>query len=205
MPDTKLDRYREKWREAPKGSDADGRVYSTELLKLPDGVLLAAWEQMAARRHSGEHGWVGPLYGDSFRTRAVLELGSGLGFDGLRFATLGARWTFADIVPDNLEVIGRVAGLKGLGERVSFHLIGDDLSFDGLPDYDAIWVFGSELAGHANEDERHVDVITYSCAWQPGGFPVIFPEIWSRQDGRSSKILSRGAPRAAGTPRLRAC
>ena len=139
-----LDRYRDKWREAPRGSDTDGRVWSSDLLKLPDTELLAAWNEMAARRYGGEIGWVGPLYLDTFRGRKVIELGSGLGYDGLRFAERGAHWTFADIVPDNLALIRRIAGLKDLQERVRFHLIGDDLSFDGLPrDYDAVWVFGS--------------------------------------------------------------
>ena len=78
------------------------------------------------------------------RHRRVVELGSGLGFDGLRFATHGAFWTFADIVPDNLAVIRRIATLKGLIAQVRFHLIGDDLSFAPLPaNYDAVWVFGS--------------------------------------------------------------
>src|SRR5207302_10998610 len=121
----------------------DGRVFSTDLLALGDVELQAAWQAMAARRYGGEIGWLGPLYADFFRGNQVLELGSGLGFDGLRFAEAGASWTFADIVPDNLAVIRRVASLKGLAGRVRFHLIGDDLSFAGLPgDYDVIWVFG---------------------------------------------------------------
>ncbi len=84
------------------------------------------------------------LYFDTFRDRNVIELGSGLGFDGLRFASHGAHWTFADIVPDNLAVIRQIASLKGLDANVRFHLIDDDLSFNDLPrDFDAIWVFGS--------------------------------------------------------------
>ncbi len=85
-----LDRYREKWREAPRGSDTDGRVFSSDLLALPDDRLLAAWQEMAARRYGGELGWLGPLYFDAFRDRKVIKLGSGLGFDGLRFAAHGA-------------------------------------------------------------------------------------------------------------------
>src|SRR5688572_28210003 len=139
-----LNQYREKWREAPRGSDTDGRVWSTELLKLPVDGLLAAWNGIAARRYAGELGWVGPLYFDTFRGRKVIELGSGLGYDGLRFAERGAHWTFADIVPDNLSLIRRIAGMKGLQDRVRFHLIGDDLSFDELPrDYGAVWASGS--------------------------------------------------------------
>ncbi len=34
-----LDSYREKWREAPRGSDTDGRIFSSELLSLPDDCV----------------------------------------------------------------------------------------------------------------------------------------------------------------------
>jgi hypothetical protein len=142
--DVSLQQYREKWREVPRGSDTDGRVWSTDLLKLSNEGLLAAWSDLAARRYSGEMGWVGPLYFDTFKGHKVIELGSGLGYDGLRFAERGAHWTFADIVPDNLSLVRRIAEIKGLQDRVRFHLIGDDLSFDGLPyDYDAVWASGS--------------------------------------------------------------
>src|SRR5260370_28134749 len=100
-----LDRYREKWREAPRGSDMDGRVFSTGLLALSDAELLATWEAMAARRYGGEIGWLGPLYGDTFRGRQGLELGSGLGFDGLRFAAGRAGRTLPDLLPHNPPVI----------------------------------------------------------------------------------------------------
>jgi hypothetical protein len=178
-----LNQYREKWREAPRGSDTDGRVWSTELLKLPVDGLLAAWNGIAARRYAGEIGWVGPLYFDTFRGRKVIELGSGLGYDGLRFAEHGAHWTFADIVPDNLALIRRIVGLKGLQDRVRFHLIGDDLSFDALPrDYDAVWVFGSihhvpfEIARR-----EALDVLEHLV---PGGrwMELVYPrERWLRE------------------------
>ncbi len=44
-----LSRIREKWREAPGGSDTDGRGFSTDLPGLSDEALLATWEAMAAR------------------------------------------------------------------------------------------------------------------------------------------------------------
>ncbi|MCW5737000.1 MAG: hypothetical protein KIS73_22940 [Enhydrobacter sp.] len=78
---TSLAAYREKWREAPQGSDTDGRAFSSDLLGLPDEALLTRWDAMAARRASGELAWLETLYADTFRDRRVLELGSGLGFD----------------------------------------------------------------------------------------------------------------------------
>ena len=178
-----LDRYREKWREAPSGSDMAGRVWSTELLALPDDRLLAAWNELAVSRYAGEIGWVGPLYFDSFRGRQVIELGSGLGYDGLRFAEQGAHWTFADIVPDNLELIRRIASLKGLVDRVRFHRIPDDLSFDGLPrDYAAVWVCGS--IHHVPFEIARREALALLPHLVPGGrwIELVYPrERWLRE------------------------
>lgn len=134
--------YREKWREVPGGDDVDDRRFSSDLLAMPDADFLALWEAQSAQRVSGVLGWIGPLYRDHFAGRRVLELGSGMGLDGLRFASQGAHWTFADIAPDNLKVIERVARLKGL--NIATHLIGDDLSFAALPgEFDAVLACGS--------------------------------------------------------------
>jgi hypothetical protein len=181
-----LDSYREKWREAPRGSDTDGRIFSSELLSLPDAAFLSAWQEMAARRYAGELGWLGTLYFDTFRGKQVVELGSGLGFDGIRFVEQGAIWTFCDIVPDNLAIIRRVAALKGLAGHARFHAIGDDLSFAALPSaYDAIWVFGSihhvpfevarrealDLLGHLKPGGRWMELVYPRERWLREGAP----------------------------------
>jgi len=136
-----LERFRDKWREVPGGDDVDGRVFADALLELPDEQFLARWDAISLRRAAGVVGRMEPLYRDFFTKSAVLEIGGGLGYDGLRFAAQGATWTFADIVPANLAVIRRVAGLRNLS--VHIHLIGDDLSFDGLGQFDAIMAVGS--------------------------------------------------------------
>jgi hypothetical protein len=113
----------------------------------------------------------------------VLELGSGLGFDAMRFAARGAHWTCADIVPDNLALIRRVAGLKGLGDRVATHLIPDDLSFTGLqPGYDAIWVFGS--IHHVPFETARQEALAVLALLKPGGrwMELVYPrERWLRE------------------------
>lgn len=188
-----LQRYRDKWRETPRGSDTDGRIFSTDLLKMPPERLAMMWEEMAARRYNGEIGWLGPLYFDTFRGKKIVELGSGLGFDGLRFAGHGAHWTFADIVPDNLEVIRRIASLKGLNAHVRFHLIDDALSFDELPcDFDAVWAFGSihhvpfdiarqealNILGHLKPDGRWMELVYPRERWLREGAPPF--EEWGK-------------------------
>jgi SAM-dependent methyltransferase len=175
--------YREKWREAPQGSDTDGRVFSSELLSLSDEALLARWDSMAARRASGEAGWLETLYADTFRDRRVLELGSGLGFDAMRFAGRGARWTCADIVPDNLALIRRVSRLKRLDVRIDTFLIPDDLAFAMLePGYDAIWVFGS--IHHVPFDLARQEALAALALLKPGGrwMELVYPhERWLRE------------------------
>ena len=123
------------------------------------------------------------MYIDAFRGKRVLELGSGLGFDGIRFASEGAAWTFADIVPDNLDVIRRIAGLKGLSGSVRFHSIDDDLSFAALPsDYDAIWVFGS--IHHIPFEMARQEALGVLGHLKPGGrwMELVYPrERWLRE------------------------
>jgi SAM-dependent methyltransferase len=175
--------FRDKWREAPQGSDTDGRVFSSDLLTLADDALLARWEAMAARRAAGELGWLAPLYADTFRERRVLELGSGLGFDALRFAERGARWTCADIVADNLALIRRIAALKKLEDRIDTHLIADDLSFAGLASgYDVVWVFGS--IHHVPFDTAREEALSALTLLKPGGrwMELVYPrERWLRE------------------------
>lgn len=134
-----LEECREKWREMPSG--AEGRVFGDSLQDLPDEQFLAYWSGMAAKRAGSVVGGLYPLYRDFLAGKCVLELGGGLGFDGMHYAGHGARWTFADIVPSNLAAIWRVARLKGLD--VATHQIGDDLSFDALGEFDAVMVIGS--------------------------------------------------------------
>jgi SAM-dependent methyltransferase len=175
--------FREKWREAPRGSDTDGRAFSTDLLTLPDDALLAEWDGMAARRGAGELGWFDPLYRDTFRGRRVLELGSGLGFDCLRFMAQGAHWTCADIVADNLALIRRIAALKGLDGHLTTHLIDDDLSLAALPaGYDAIWVFGS--IHHVPFEMARQEARSALSRLKPGGrwMELVYPrERWLRE------------------------
>jgi hypothetical protein len=138
-----LEKFREKWREVPGGDDASPRHFTEQLAALPDAELLAFWNDMADKRSASPLGFLQPLYRDFFRGRHTLDVGSGLGLDGMRFAAMGARWTFADIAPSNLVLLKRIASLKGLSGRVDFHLIGDDLSFDAVPPVDAVIAIGS--------------------------------------------------------------
>jgi len=180
-----LDKYRDKWREVPAGDDMDGRVFSSGLLDLPDEEFLASWERMAERRASGAMAWFRPLYRDYFAGKRVLEIGSGAGVDGIPMAAFGAHWTFADIVPNNLATIRRVAALKGI--EAKFHLIGDDLSFEALtPGYDAILVVGS--IHHVPYDITRQEALNALRLLKVGGrwIELVYPrERWLREGALS--------------------
>jgi SAM-dependent methyltransferase len=136
---------RTKWGEVPHGEET--RARSEDLLKFSDSELLRLWSE--ALKDSSEadaysvRGWYHTLYRDIFRGKKVLEIGSGLGFDGITFAASGANWTFVDIVQTNLQVVECLCKLKGL-TNVRFCLLEDLRSLDVLPnDYAAIYAQGS--------------------------------------------------------------
>lgn len=187
-----LDKYRDKWREVPSG--AESRVFGDSFQDQPDRQFLAHWSDMAAKRAASVVGRLYPLYRDYLAGKRVLELGGGLGFDGLQYAENGARWTFADIVPSNLAAIRRIAALKGID--VATHQIGDDLSFDVLGEFDVIMVIGSihhvpfeiarrealEVLKHLKVGGRWIELVYPRERWlREGSMPA---DTWgTRTDG----------------------
>jgi SAM-dependent methyltransferase len=136
---------REKWREVPAGGDILGRSYSTDLLKLSDQELLSQWQRMNEAGSVPDHrGWYQVLYREAFAGRRIVEVGSGLGFDGIYFMKNGARWLFADIVKDNLEAVRRLVGLHGLSAQAEYLWIEDPMSLARLEGrFDVVWANGS--------------------------------------------------------------
>ncbi len=137
-----FDSLREKWRELPYESEGGGRIFSDELLLLSRTALFEKWRKFYDRRVELDR-WYQILYKDFLRDKAVLEIGSGLGLDGVMFLQQGVkRWTFCDITKSNLQVVQRVC--EHLGLNADFVFIDDDFScFDKLAMFDVIWANGS--------------------------------------------------------------
>jgi SAM-dependent methyltransferase len=140
-----LEVSREKWREVPAGGDTAGRTFSSDLIGLSDDALLEQWRRMDRSGSDPNHrGWYQTMYHHALAGRRVVEVGSGLGFDGIYFLRAGARWVFADIVKDNLAVVRRAVDLMGLSAGAEYLWIDTPASLEALEeDVDVVWANGS--------------------------------------------------------------
>lgn len=135
---------RAKWHEVPGAKD---RISTKQLLELNDEALLKFWsnlrEEATTSTSFNVRGWYHLLYKDILRGKRVMDVGSGLGIDGLTFAEHGALITFVDILEPNLKLLERICKLLGIS-GVSFCYLEDLDSLSMLPtDYDVIWCQGS--------------------------------------------------------------
>jgi SAM-dependent methyltransferase len=142
------------------------------LLEMPDAELLACWERARAETCDGLiglglRGWYHAIYRPWVLDRKILEVGPGIGIDGVAFALAGASMSFADISPTNLNVVSRVFGLKGLRAPHCLHVQNLD-DFDRLDcDYDAVFAFGS--LHHMESDVAKPAVAALARRLKPGG------------------------------------
>jgi predicted O-methyltransferase YrrM len=140
-----FDLLRQKWGTIPSGLAE--RTRSDVLLCLNDRELTDYWEGVRAETSIGAgfpvRGWYHKLYADVFAGRRVLEIGSGMGIDGIHFIRNGASWYFADIVCSNLTLIKRILAAFDLPYE-GMKWIEDLKSFDEIPaDFDFIYCQGS--------------------------------------------------------------
>jgi len=138
---------RQKWNEVPVG--LGGRRKTADLLKLKDTQLERMWLDTHREATQGPgyaaRGWYQDLYADALRGKKVLDVGSGLGIDGITFAKAGATITYLDIAESNLALLKRLCGIFGI-HTASFFYLEDLDSLDQLPDdFDVIWCQGSML------------------------------------------------------------
>lgn len=134
---------RRKWHEVPGHLRVDMR----ELTRLPDDELRTFWQRELQLATGGAlfgaRGWYHEKYRSEMCGRHLVDFGSGLGFDSLRFAEVARQVTCVDIVPGNLEIISRVAGLLGLDNVKTCLITGLD-SFQAMPEgYDVLLAQGS--------------------------------------------------------------
>ncbi len=165
--DRPFDFLRQKWHEVP----GHLRVDTQDLIRLPDDELLAFWQRELRLATSGDlysaRGWYHDKYLSEMKGRHLVDFGSGLGFDSIRFAEVAEQVTCVDIVPENLTVINRVAQLHGR-DNVTTCLITGLESFQSLPEsYDVLLAQGS--LHHAPAHVVIPEIQALASRLSPGG------------------------------------
>jgi len=202
---TCLEILREKWKTIP--FTADDRAHSSDLLELDDAQLLLQWEK-ARRANVEEHrlnymrGWYQLLYRDWCRGRKIVDIGCGLGIDGIHFAENGASVTFIDIVATNVDLVRRICKLKGIEMTCSFLVMRDVDDLMKLDrDYDAVMGFGSLMNAPIEVMKPEFDALAACLKPESGRFIMhSYPKArWEREgslpfDQWGAKTDGEGTP-----------
>lgn len=126
-----------KWKTLPAGG---GRQTIDYFMSLNDNELLKIYNKSIAFWKK-ERGWEYEKYSKLFTGASVLEIGSGLGYDGITFSKKVNKWTFCDIISNNIEFIKRIAHLFKIN-NVDFQVIEDIFNHDYLGLFDGLYAHG---------------------------------------------------------------
>ena len=96
-----------RWTKLPGGRD---RVRIEALLNYPDWLLKLRYRWFA-RFWEKERGWEYEKYSAAFKGRDVLEIGSGLGYDGIKYSVSATSYTYAELNPIQLDFLKRITAL----------------------------------------------------------------------------------------------
>ncbi len=175
---------REKWKEVP--GTTQERVFSANLLQLENFEFLKFWSELYENNCNGTgyttRGW----YHDLYKSLALLggewlDVGCGLGFDGIFFAENGARVTFLDIVETNLKVVERVCSLKGV-KNVEFKLFDDIEKIHKLNNFDVIMAIGSLINAPCKLMAQERDMLAGQLRTGGRWLELCYPkERWERE------------------------
>lgn len=160
------------WRLAPSGQ---GKHDTATLLDLPAAELAEAWDTAFRSRfavYPEEEAFARTLAG-RLRGRAILSIGSGLGFHELLYAAAGARVTCADIVESNLGVIARVAAQK----RIPIATLAADPHIAYPAPVDVVLLYGCLM--HMPEAAQQELLARAAGALAPGGRLILMLYTWT--------------------------
>ena len=140
-----LPRLKEKWIEVPASLQI--RMFSSDLLRLSQSEFSQKWENMYSENCEGTgfsvRGWYHHLYEPLARQGGNwLEIGCGLGYDGIFFADKGAKVTFCDIVEDNLKVVERMCRQKKI-KNTNYIVLKSIKDIENYRSFEVILAIGS--------------------------------------------------------------
>jgi len=129
-------------------------------------------------------GWYHLLYREFIVNKTVLEVGCGLGFDGLAFAEAGARVVLTDIVPENIELVRRVAVLLGCSSNIETRAIRQFQDYGELSQqYDVLLAVGSLHHAPRNVLEQEIPVLAQGLRAGGRWLQLAYPQKRWLRDG----------------------
>jgi SAM-dependent methyltransferase len=161
-----LEKNQTKWLTLPAG---ECRHNVQDLLCLSDTDLKKAYSAFRPF-WDRERGWEHDRYGAVFKDRHVLEIGSGLGYDGIMLSRNAATWTFCDIIEDNLSLVKRMSRLYDR-QNVRFEKIGDISDHVFPTTYDGFYAHG--VLHHLPFDLAKKEVANINRYLEPGTRVVV--------------------------------
>jgi len=210
---------REKWHNVPGGTTTSLSTATFKTSGVPIEQTVKDWEKRRDSASQGTYhavrGWYYEKYKPIFQGKKVMDIGCGLGMDGITYAQHGAKVTFVDIVESNVERVREICDFYNLSD-VDFLYMENLDSLDALPkDYDFIYAMGSlmnapfdvmkeecaVLLDHLKKGGRWIELSYPESRWIEDGSPSL--EDWgSRTDHGApwmewysvEKLLARLAP-----------
>ena len=119
------------------------RISSKTLLDLDDKDLLNYYyenKKYIDKRREWEH----IRYAKLFKGKSVIDLGCGMGWDGIYYSQFVKKWTFVDITENNINLVKKLCNLLKK-ENVDFKILTDPFNFNYNDTYDVGWIHGSLL------------------------------------------------------------
>lgn len=180
-----LEVLRKKWGTVPSGGAS--RRSTQDLMALNNEDLLTTWSDIVKADTTGKNwshrGWYHTLYQPILKNQRIIDLGSGMGIDGITFAKAGARVTFIDIVRENLQLIERICKLYQVNQVKFLWLDTIDAINTLDKNYDVLWAQGSLhhaprefiqqevalLLEHLKSDARWIQLAYPRKRWQREG------------------------------------
>jgi len=110
------------------------------LLYLPEWAFRFVYGKFSAY-WDRERGWEHERYSRMFAGRHVLEVGGGMGYDGIKLASQAASLTWAELNAEQIRFLRRVADSFGTG-NLGFELLDDPLTHRFSTRFDAFYAHG---------------------------------------------------------------
>jgi|15BtaG_2_1085339.scaffolds.fasta_scaffold01534_4 SAM-dependent methyltransferase len=194
---------RNKWHNVPGGTV--DIISTSNFNPAPEEMEKIAQDWISRRNSSveGEYynvrGWYHEKYKPIFQGRKVMDLGCGLGMDGITFAQNGANVTFVDIVESNLIRIKKLCDHFNIS-NVSFMYLENLKSFEKLDkDFDFIYAQGSMINAPFEIMRQECSVVLEHLKVGGRWIELAYPKERWENDGKMSferwgDVTDHGAP-----------